>query len=119
MSGSPFAPAAQPIPVTLVTVGELPQRDEATALLHLDPPLHDHGAGNECIACAAAGDVRAMLFDLLTASRQEERTLSGVLIDARDLADIEPVCRQLDRATPALGLRDHTVLRSFVLERVI
>ena len=27
---------------------------KAAALLHLDPALHDHAPGNECVACAAA-----------------------------------------------------------------
>lgn len=119
MSGTPFDSAKSSIPVTIVTSGALPARDDDTALLHLDPALHDHAPGTECIACAASGDVRAMLFDLLTASRQERRPLHGVIIDASDLKDAGPVIARLDPHTAAIGLRDHTVLRSFHLSRVI
>jgi G3E family GTPase len=119
MSGTPFDRATSSIPVTIVTHGPMPARDDETALLHLDPALHDHAAGAECVACAAAGDVRAMLFDLLTASRQEKRRLHAVIIDASDLTDAQPVIAKLDPHTAAHGLRDHTVLRSFHLSRVI
>jgi len=112
---SPFTPAAKPIPVTVVTAGPLPARDEATALIHLDPPLHAHAPGTECVACASAGDIRALLFDLLVQARENGRELAGVVVDARDLSDAGPVLAGLDRAKPALGLRDHTVLKSFVL----
>jgi hypothetical protein len=116
---TPFDSAKSSIPVTIVTHGTIPPRDDETALLHLDPALHDHDAGTECIACAASGDVRAMLFDLLTASRQDRRPLHGVIIDASDLKDAKPVIDKLDPHTAAIGLRDHTVLRSFHLSRVI
>lgn len=119
MTGTPFDKATSSIPVTIVTQGPMPARDDDTALIHLDPALHDHAAGTECVACAAAGDVRAMLFDLLTESRQEKRKLQSVVIDARDLTDTLPVIAKLDPHTHAIGLRDHTVLRSFHLSRVI
>lgn len=119
MSGTPFDRATSSIPVTIVTHGPMPARDEETALLHLDPALHEHAPGTECVACAAAGDVRAMLFDLLTEARQEKRPLRGVIIDASDLKDTQPVIAKLDPHTTAHGLRDHTVLRSFHLSRVI
>lgn len=119
MTGTPFDRATSSIPVTIVTHGPMPARDEETALLRLDPALHDHADGAECIACAAAGDVRAMLFDLLTESRQEMRPLHAVIIDASDLSDAQPVIARLDPHTAAHGLRDHTVLRSFHLSRVI
>jgi G3E family GTPase len=119
MTGSPFDRAWSSIPVTVVTHGPLPSRPDGTALLHLDPALHEHTPGSECLACAAAGDVRAMLFDLLTQSRQDKQQLDGVVIDASHLADPSTVIAKLDRATPAIGLRDHTVLRSFHLREVI
>ena len=119
MTGTPFDRATSSIPVTIVTHGPMPARDEETALLHLDPALHDHAPGTECVACAAAGDVRAMLFDLLTECRQERRKLHAVVIDATDLKDAQPVIEKLDPHTSAFGLRDHTVLRSFHLSRVI
>ena len=119
MSGTPFDRATSSIPVTIVTHGPMPARDDETALLHLDPALHDHAPGSECVACAAAGDVRAMLFDLLTVSRQEKRRLQSVIIDARDVKNTQPVIARLDPHTSAIGLRDHTVLRSFHLSRVL
>ena len=119
MPGTPFDKATSSIPVTIVTHGPMPVRDDETALIHLDPALHDHAAGAECVACAAAGDVRAMLFDLLTESRQEKRPLRAVVIDATDIANTQPVIDKLDPHTSAIGLRDHTVLRSFHLSRVI
>ncbi len=120
MSGTPFDKASSSIPVTIVTHGPMPPRDEDSALIHLDPALHDrHAQGSECVACAAAGDVRAMLFDLLTQSRQEKRRLQSVIIDARDVKNTLPIVAKLDPHTSANGLRDHTVLRSFHLSRVI
>ena len=119
MAATPFDRAGSSIPVTVVTRGPLPARAEGTALLQLDPALHEHAPGTECVACAAAGDVRAMLFDLLTQSRQERQPLQGVVIDASRLADPAAVTAKLDRATPAIGLRDHTVLRSFHLSAVL
>ncbi len=115
---SPFTPAKRPIPVTVVTEGDLPARDGATALLHLNPPAHAHAPGTECVACASAGDIRALLFDLLVQARDAGRELEGVVVDARDLSDAAPVLAGLNRAKPALGLRDHTVLKSFVLVEV-
>ena len=119
MPGTPFDKATSSIPVTIVMAGPMPARDDDTALIHLDPALHDHAPGSECAACAAAGDVRALLFDLLTRSRQEQRPLQSVIIDARDLTDTQAVIARLDPHTSAIGLRDHTVLRSFHLSRVI
>lgn len=119
MPGTPFDKATSSIPVIIVTHGPMPVRDEDSALIHLDPALHDHAPGSECVACAAAGDVRAMLFDLLTESRQEKRRLQSVIIDARDVKDTLPIVARLDPHTSAIGLRDHTVLRSFHLSRVI
>ena len=119
MPGTPFDKATSSIPVTIVTHGPMPARDDDSALIHLDPALHNHAPGSECVACAAAGDVRAMLFDLLTESRQEERRLQSVIIDARDVKDTLPIVAKLDPHTSAVGLRDHTVLRSFHLSRVI
>ena len=119
MPGTPFDKATSSIPVTIVTHGPMPERDDETALIHLDPALHEHAPGNECVACAAAGDIRAMLFDLLTQSRQDGRRLLSVIIDARDVKDALPVIAKLDPHTSAIGMRDHTVLRSFHLRGVI
>jgi len=116
---TPFDRAGASIPVTVVTQGPLPVRDDTTALLQLNPAQHDHGGSTECVACAASGDVRAMLFDLLTQARQDRRALQGVVIDASGLVNPGSVLARLDNTTPAIGLRDHTVLRSFHLAGVI
>jgi hypothetical protein len=61
-----------------------------------------------------------MLFDLLQTSRTEQRPLTEVVVDASDLDDARPIIDRLETGTvPAFGLRDHTVLRSFHLSRVI
>lgn len=118
---TPFDKASSSIPVTIVTSGTAETYATPGAkLLHLDPALHQHEAGNECVACAARGDIRAMLFDLLQASRGEQRPITSVVVDASDLADARPIIDRLETGTvPAFGLRDHTVLRSFHLSRVI
>lgn len=116
---SPFDPAPSSIPVTVVTHGPVPV-DPAARLVHLEPALHEHDPGDECVACAARGDIRAILFDLLQASRTDQRPLTAVLVDATDLKDAQPVIDRLERGKlPAFGLRDHTVARSFHLARVI
>ncbi len=118
---TPFDKASSSIPVTVVTTtGAQKYAPPGARLLHLDPALHDHAPGSECLACAARGDIRAMLFDLLQKSRSEERPLTEVVVDASDLADAKPIIARLETGTvPAFGLRDHTVLRSFHLSRVI
>lgn len=119
MTGTPFDKATSSIPVTIVTHGPLPSRDDETALIRINPALHGHVPGTECVACAAAGDVRAMLFDVLTEARQEKRPLHAVVIDATAITDTQPVIDKLAPHSAAHGLRDHTVLRSFHLSRVI
>lgn len=115
---SPFDPLPAPVPVTVVTRGPLPA-DPSARVIHLDPALHAHEPGSECVACATRGDIRAMLFDLLTASRTERRPLTAVIVDASDLADPAPIIASLRvGGAPANGLRDHTVARSFHLARV-
>jgi len=115
---APFAKTASSIPVTFLTVGDLPPTDEEVAVLTLHP--HNHADGVECIACVSAGDVRALLFDLLTEVRLGMRKpFSRVVIDARALDDPKPVIDRLDPHAPAVAFRDHTVVRSFHLSRVI
>ena len=118
---TPFDKASSSIPVTVITTpGAEKFADPGAKVLHLDPALHDHAPGTECAACAARGDVRAILFDLLTASRADQRPLTAVVIDASALKDAKPIIDRLERGTvPAFGLRDHTVARSFHLSRVI
>lgn len=119
---TPFDKAATSIPVTVVTkVEALAQIGKGDALIRLEPALHQHDTGSECVACAARGDIRALLFDLLQRSRQPgENPLRAVIVDASALTDPGDVISRIDRgAVPAFGLRDHTVARSFHLSRVL
>jgi len=77
--------------------------------------------GSECVACAARGDIRALLFDLLQRSREMgSDPLLSVVVDASQLSEVKPVIDRLQAGVvPAFGLRDHTVARSFHLSRVI
>ncbi len=115
---SPFDPAPVSIPVTVVTHGPVPV-DTAARVLHLEPALHEHEPGSECVACAARGDIRALLFDLLQSSRADQRPLTAVTVDATELRDAQPIIDRVERGKlPAFGLRDHTVAKSFHLSRV-
>ena len=118
---TPFDKTASSIPVTVVTTpGAEKFALPGAKILHLEPALHEHDPGNECVACAARGDVRALLFDLLQSSRAEQRPLTAVVVDASDLNDAKPIIDRLERGiVPAFGLRDHTVARSFHLSRVV
>lgn len=119
---TPFDSAASSIPVTVVTSATgLRFAEPGATRLHLEPALHEHEAGNECVACAARGDIRALLFDLLQKSREPgSNPVLSVVVDASDLRDAGPVIARLEKGVvPAFGLRDHTVARSFHLSRVI
>jgi hypothetical protein len=116
---NPFEPLPASVPVTVLTHGPLPAEPGAR-MLHLEPALHEHAPGGECIACAARGDIRAMLFDLLQASRSDRRPLTSVVVDASDLKDPQAIIDRLEAGKlPAFGLRDHTVARSFHLAKVV
>ena len=120
MTGTPFDRPSGSIGVTVVTSDSVPAQPPDVALIRLEPARHEHPPGTECLACAAAGDVRAMLFDLLQEVRAGARQqFTGVVVDAHRLRDPQAVIDRLDPHAPALGLRDHTVARSFHLSRVI
>jgi hypothetical protein len=120
MSGTPFDKATSSIGVTIVTSDAAPDQPADVALIRLEPALHDHPSGQECIACVAAGDVRAMLFDLLQKRRTGTGTpFTSVVIDASRLKDPQRIVDRLDPHSPAVGMRDFTVARSFHLTRVI
>ena len=113
----PFARLPAPIPVTVTTSPDGLAGHDGTAVIVMQPSHHDHAAGVECIACATAADIRAALFDLLQAARDGQRPMfARVVVDAGALPDPQDV---IDRLTPgkvpALGLRDHAVLRNFRL----
>ena len=118
---TPFDKASSSIPVTVVTSGDATRYvGPGDRLLHLEPALHDHPQGSECVACATRGDIRALLFDLLQSSRSEQRPVAAVVVDAAGLRDPKPIIDRLEAGVvPAFGLRDHTVARSFHLSRVI
>jgi len=118
---TPYDRTASSIPVTVVTSpAGLGAVEPGARVLHLEPALHEHQPGSECVACAARGDVRALLFDLLQRARSEQRPLLSVVVDASAIKDSKPIIDRLETGTvPAFGLRDHTVLRSFHLARVI
>jgi hypothetical protein len=120
VSGTPFDKATSSIGVTIVTSDAVPDQPEDVAVLRLEPALHEHPPGEECIACATRADVRAMLFDLLTEVRAGgRRPFSRVVIDASRLRDPQRVVDRLDPHSPAVGMRDFTVAKSFHLTRVI
>jgi hypothetical protein len=86
-------------------------------VIRLAPPLHDHGDADACVACAAVGDVRVALYELL-----ESRRLAGRPMPARVIVDISAVPADLaltrDRISgraPAGAFRDHVVARTFIL----
>ncbi len=119
---TPYDSAAASIPVTVATTaGAAGRPAPGTAVIRLEPALHAHAPGEECLACAARGDVRALLFDLLQTSRAPGgNPLLAVLVDASALADPQAVVARLETGrVPAFGLRDHTVARSFHLARVV
>ena len=118
---SPFDSPSSSIPVTVVTrPGAYALAEPGATLLRLDPAIHEHAPGAECVACAARGDIRAILFDLLQSARAGQKALTAVVVDASGLADAKPTIDRLERGIiPAFGLRDHTVARSFHLKRVI
>jgi hypothetical protein len=124
---TPYQRRAEPIPVTVV-IGTRKVDDllavpgnRQVAVIRIEPPEHDHGVGVQCLACAARGDVRAMLFDLLEGARLGLREpFTGVIVDATALPDAAEVAdRIVPGKLPAFGLRDHAVAKNFRLERII
>lgn len=123
MTTSPYARRARSVPVTVVTdkaaLSRFGGRD--TALVHLDPPLHAHEPGTECVACESRGNVRVLLFELdEKLSRGMIDPFTRVVVDATEAADPAAVADALvPGRLPAFGLRDHAVARNFHLEEVI
>lgn len=76
-----------------------------------------------CICCTTGVDLRASLSDLLEADKR--RRVDGappmrrVIVETTGIADPAPVVNQIvPGGMPALGLRDHTVARTFTLAGV-
>lgn len=113
----PFAPLANPIPVTVTVTPVAGTTADGIAVLRMQPTGHDHASGTECIACAAQTDIRALLFDLLESARQGHRpAFARVVVDVSALPDPSVVIdRLVPGKVPALGLRDHAVARNFRL----
>jgi hypothetical protein len=114
--GSPFASSGTPIPVAVITRGELPAIAGAVLVTMAAEAGHDHD-GADCLVCNTRGNVRVRLFELL----EEARTgaiapFSAVVVDARQARDPQGVVDALiPGKLPAFGLRDHTVARRFRL----
>jgi len=121
MSGAARQMGESPIPVILMTHPGLVPLDGGTAFVRLKANTgHGHEDGHYCVACAARGDVRAILFDLLEEVKLGLRpAFTRVVVDASEVADTEQVAAALMGRLPAQALRDHTVARRFYLvERV-
>jgi hypothetical protein len=120
VNGTPFDKATSSIGVTIVTSDAVPDQPDEVAVIRLEPALHEHPPGQECVACAVRSDIRAMLFDLLTAARDGSiKPFQRVIVDAHLLRDPQRIVDRLDPHSPAVGMRDFTVARSFHLARVI
>ncbi len=106
------------IPVTLITnPSQLLALESDTALIRLPANTgHGHADGDQCLACAAQTDVRALLYNLLEEHRRDMRpAFSKVIVDASAVADTSQVIAALTGRLPAQALRDHTVARMFYL----
>lgn len=113
----PFAASQRAVPVWVVKRSQTRSIPPGTALLRLPPAQHDHAAGDLCPGCAARGDIRLALFDLLTAMRQGQAApFTRVIVEARDDAELARIVASLTPGLlPVSALRDHTVARSFRL----
>ncbi len=74
-----------------------------------------------CICCVAGSDIRSSLHDLIGARQQGKiPEFSRVIIETTGLADLAPVVNQIVAGgSPAIGLRDHIVARTFRLAGVV
>lgn len=122
-SPAPYARRERSVPVTVVTdKAALPRFGGCdTAVVHLDPPLHAHEPGTECIACESRGNVRVLLFELQEKlNRGMVEPFVRVVVDATDAPDATAVADALvPGRLPAFGLRDHAVARNFHLDELL
>ncbi|MDP1731736.1 MAG: hypothetical protein Q8L54_11315 [Devosia sp.] len=117
----PYARLAAPIPVTVLSKSAVGgSTNDDIAVIRMEPSRHNHASGVECIGCAAASDIRAVLFDLLQSAREGHRPMfTRVVVDASAMPDASDVIdRLIPGKLPALGLRDHAVARNFHLAEV-
>jgi len=111
-----------PVPVTVIGPGgAVPLPGPGVAVLTLTGGApHAHDDNRFCPACAAQGDVRAKLYDLLESARQGLRPqFLAVLVDAREAADFSSVIDAIEGRLPARAMRDHVVARRFRLVSVL
>lgn len=73
-----------------------------------------------CMCCTAGSDIRATLNDLHALAATGGADFDRVIIETTGLADPAPLINDLTPGgSPALGLRDHIVARSFNLAGVV
>jgi G3E family GTPase len=74
-----------------------------------------------CICCVVGSDIRSSLHDLIEARQQGKiPEFARVIIETTGLADLAPVVNQIVAGgSPAIGLRDHIVARTFRLAGVV
>lgn len=74
-----------------------------------------------CLCCSAGSDLRASLYDLHALARARlSRPFARAIVETTGLADPAPAINQLiPGGAPAVGLRDHTVARTFELAGVV
>lgn len=106
------------IPVVVAT-GPLPAPLAGDEIIRLAPPIHAHDAGDECVACAAIGDVRVSLYELLESRRVSGEALPlRVVVDASGVDDPQLTIDRVAGRAPAGAMRDHVVARNFVWDGV-
>ncbi len=111
---------SEKIPVVLLTKGAIVAPAKGDVAITLQPPIHVHAPGSECPACAAIGDVRVSLFELLEAQRAgTQKPIMRVVVDASMLKDVQLTVDRLKGAAPATGMRDHVVARAFALSEIL
>jgi len=103
------------IPVTVVA-GTATEAGPGIVTIRLPPARHAHAEGVFCPACAARGDVRLQLHDLLVrAQRGEIGPFSAVVVETGDNLPGPVADALVPGRLPATALRDHTVARRFYL----
>ncbi|SEB49409.1 GTPase, G3E family [Nitratireductor aquibiodomus] len=73
-----------------------------------------------CMCCTFGSNVRAGLHDLHTLAAAGEVSFERVIVETTGLADPAPIINDLiPGGSPAVGLRDHVVARTFELAGVV
>ncbi len=100
---------------TPVVVTTHPAPQAGDEVVRLSAPLHQHGDGEACVACAAIGDVRVPLYELLESRKQTNQPMPArVIVDISAVPQSAELVRdRISGRAPATALRDHVVARSF------